>query len=116
MTFDSDFQEAVSAEMKSVADRCGLRPDRSLRAHHREFRKVVEASDVVLEVLDARDPLGCRCLQVEEAVLTSGANKKLILVLNKIGEESLSPPSLPLFLPLSLSFSLSPLSLSLSLS
>lgn len=46
---------------------------------------MVEASDVVLEVLDARDPLGCRCLQVEEAVLTSGANKKLILILNKIG-------------------------------
>ncbi len=46
---------------------------------------MVEASDVVLEVLDARDPLGCRCVQVEQAVLDSGSNKKLILVLNKIG-------------------------------
>ncbi|CAF4642121.1 unnamed protein product, partial [Rotaria magnacalcarata] len=27
---------------------------------------------------------GCRCPQVEEAVLTSGKNKKLILLLNKI--------------------------------
>ena len=25
---------------------------------------MVETADMVLEVLDARDPLGCRCLQV----------------------------------------------------
>ncbi|XP_065910056.1 guanine nucleotide-binding protein-like 3 homolog [Dysidea avara] len=53
-------------------------------AYQKEFRKVVDASDVILEVLDARDPLGCRCPQVEKAVLDAGSNKKLILVLNKI--------------------------------
>ncbi|MEJ1276625.1 guanine nucleotide binding protein-like 3 (nucleolar) [Cricetulus griseus] len=47
-----------------------------------EPHQVIEASDVVLEVLDARDPLGCRCPQVEEAIVQSG-HKKLILVLNK---------------------------------
>ena len=26
--------------------------------------QVVDAADVVLQVLDARDPLGCRCPQV----------------------------------------------------
>uniref|UniRef100_A0A672VBN4 Guanine nucleotide-binding protein-like 3 n=1 Tax=Strigops habroptila TaxID=2489341 RepID=A0A672VBN4_STRHB len=46
--------------------------------------KVIEASDVVLEVLDARDPMGCRCPQLEEAVTCSGGGKKLVLVLNKI--------------------------------
>lgn len=50
--------------------------------------QVVEASDVILEVLDARDPLGCRCPQVEQAVIQSGTNKKIVLVLNKIGELS----------------------------
>ncbi|KAM8758715.1 guanine nucleotide-binding protein-like 3 [Rhynchonycteris naso] len=47
-----------------------------------ELKKVIEASDVVLEVLDARDPLGCRCPQVEE-VIVRGGQKRLVLVLNK---------------------------------
>ncbi|KAF7659761.1 hypothetical protein LDENG_00293220 [Lucifuga dentata] len=49
-----------------------------------ELNKVIDASDVVLEVLDARDPMGCRCPQLEEAVLQREGNKKLLLVLNKI--------------------------------
>ena len=42
--------------------------DGSRKAYYREFKRVVELSDVVLEVLDARDPLGCRCPQVCSAV------------------------------------------------
>ncbi|CAN9512347.1 unnamed protein product [Ophioblennius macclurei] len=49
-----------------------------------ELNKVINASDVVIEVLDARDPLGTRCPQLEEAVLQTGGKKKLLLVLNKI--------------------------------
>ncbi|XP_055016149.1 guanine nucleotide-binding protein-like 3 [Boleophthalmus pectinirostris] len=47
-----------------------------------ELNKVIDASDVIIEVLDARDPLGCRCPQLEETVLQK--NKKLIFLLNKI--------------------------------
>ncbi|NXP59474.1 GNL3 protein, partial [Chloropsis cyanopogon] len=56
----------------------------SKKSFCRELMKVLEASDVVLEVLDARDPMGCRCPQLEQAVTCSGGSKKLLLVLNKI--------------------------------
>lgn len=59
--------------------------DSSKRAFMREFKKVMESSDVILEVLDARDPLGCRCFQAERAVVaSSGGSKRIVLVLNKV--------------------------------
>lgn len=59
--------------------------DNSKKAYYREFRKVLESADVILEVLDARDPLGTRTRSVERMVMDSGLDKKIILVLNKIG-------------------------------
>lgn len=56
----------------------------SKRFRCRELNKVIEASDVIIELLDARDPLGCRCPELEEAVLKHESKKKLIFVLNKI--------------------------------
>jgi nuclear GTP-binding protein len=58
-------------------------PDASRRAFYREFRRVVELSDVVIQVLDARDPEGCRCRDVERLVRASGAHKRVVLLLNK---------------------------------
>ncbi|KAL0383710.1 UNVERIFIED_CONTAM: Guanine nucleotide-binding protein-like NSN1 [Sesamum calycinum] len=58
--------------------------DHSERAFYKELVKVVEASDVILEVLDARDPLGTRCGDMEKMVMKSGADKHLVLLLNKI--------------------------------
>ncbi|KAF4794073.1 guanine nucleotide-binding protein-like 3-like protein [Turdus rufiventris] len=53
----------------------------SLRQFGRELRKVLTASDVVLEVLDARDPQGCRSPRLEGALRP---HQRLVLVLNKI--------------------------------
>lgn len=58
--------------------------DHSERAFYKELVKVIEASDVILEVLDARDPLGTRCIDMEKMVLKSGPEKHLVLLLNKI--------------------------------
>ncbi|CAN0188753.1 unnamed protein product [Lampetra planeri] len=44
--------------------------------------QVLGLADVVLLVLDARDPLGCRCPQLEQTVLEAG--KPLVFLLNKI--------------------------------
>lgn len=59
--------------------------DSSKRAFMKEFKKVVDSSDVILEVLDARDPLGCRCFEAEKTIMAkSGGNKRIVLVLNKV--------------------------------
>ena len=72
--------EAASEVVGAVKEK-GV-TDRSAKAYYREFKKVIEAADVILEVLDARDPLGSRCKEVEDAVV-AGGGKRLVMVLNK---------------------------------
>lgn len=60
--------------------------DDSKRAYYKEFKKVVEAADVILQVLDVRDPMGCRSKHIEELIMNAGSNKRIILILNKIGK------------------------------
>ncbi|KAJ9059655.1 nuclear GTP-binding protein nug1 [Entomophthora muscae] len=57
--------------------------DNSRKAYFKEFKKVLDGADVLLEVLDARDPLGCRTRNIERLILND-PNKRVILVLNKI--------------------------------
>ncbi|XP_024312304.1 guanine nucleotide-binding protein-like NSN1 isoform X3 [Brachypodium distachyon] len=58
--------------------------DHSERAFYKELVKVIEASDVILEVLDARDPLGTRCIDMEKMVRKTDPTKRIVLLLNKI--------------------------------
>jgi len=73
------FDSQMDVESSAASLGCS---DKSAKAYYREFRKVVTAADVVLEVLDARDPMGSRCREVEQAVVGAG-DKRLVLVLNK---------------------------------
>jgi len=60
-------------------------PDSSRKAFDKIFKQVLEAADVILYVLDARDPEGTRSREVERQVMAADAgSKRLILVLNKI--------------------------------
>ncbi|KAF9908402.1 GTPase required for pre-60S ribosomal subunit nuclear export and maturation [Linnemannia zychae] len=48
-----------------------------------ELYKVIDSSDVVIHVLDARDPMGTRCASVEYHIKKEARHKQLIFVLNK---------------------------------
>ena len=48
-----------------------------------ELYKVIDSSDVIIHVLDARDPLGTRCKSVEQYLKNDAPHKHLIYVLNK---------------------------------
>ncbi|OAA64879.1 nucleolar GTP-binding protein 2 [Cordyceps fumosorosea ARSEF 2679] len=63
----------------------------SRKTYDKVFKKVVDEADVVLYVIDARDPEGTRSREVERSILAAAAatGKRLILVLNKI---DLVPP------------------------
>jgi ribosome biogenesis GTPase A len=37
----------------------------SRRAFYKELKKVIDTADVVLQILDARDPEGCRSPEIE---------------------------------------------------
>ncbi|KAM6177196.1 guanine nucleotide-binding protein-like 3 isoform 2-T2 [Erethizon dorsatum] len=74
--------ESVEEFEQSKTKRAKLTKQNPKTVHCQELKKVIEVSDILLEVLDARDPLGCRCPQVEEVIVKSG-HKKLVLVLNK---------------------------------
>ncbi len=50
------------------------------RAYFRQLKQVIKSADVILEILDARDPEGCRARLVERSLLSVDANKKIILV------------------------------------
>jgi len=51
----------------------------------------VDASDVLIQVLDIRDPLGTRCTHLEDHIKKNCPNKHMVLVLNKV---DLVPPSI----------------------
>ncbi|KAJ5895112.1 Nucleolar GTP-binding protein 2 [Penicillium taxi] len=48
-----------------------------------ELYKVIDSSDVVIHVLDARDPIGTRCRSVEKYIREEAPHKHLVFVLNK---------------------------------
>lgn len=48
-----------------------------------ELYKVIDSSDVILHILDARDPFGTMCESVLEYVKKEKAHKQVVLILNK---------------------------------
>lgn len=64
--------------------------DTSLRAFSKLYKSVVQDSDIILYLLDARDPNGTRSREIEREIASADdGSKRLVLILNKI---DLVPP------------------------
>ncbi|KAL1749232.1 NUC091 domain-containing protein [Schizophyllum fasciatum] len=48
-----------------------------------ELYKVIDSSDVILHILDARDPLGTMCESILEFIKKEKSHKQVVLVINK---------------------------------
>lgn len=88
----SSLAAEITSANDSAADDAGPSSNRNktkeqIRKHYlRTLHKVIDESDIVVLVLDARDPEGCRSRLVEEEVRRrEGEGKRLVFVLNKIG-------------------------------
>ncbi|KAK8095515.1 uncharacterized protein PG998_002143 [Apiospora kogelbergensis] len=82
---ESDDDEAGGADLPG--------PDSSRRQYDKVFKTVIEQADVVLYVLDARDPEGTRSREVERTVMAAASGgKRLMLILNKV--DLIPPPVL----------------------
>ena len=69
-------EEKIGPEMKY------MKAGQSKRIYG-ELLKVIDASDVLCEILDARDPLGTRCSYLENFVKKNCPHKHIIYILNK---------------------------------
>ena len=78
----ANFQfKSVEKEMSDGAVAAG---QQSRRAYLRELKKVIDTADVLLQVLDARDPVASRIHPSIEDIIMSRSDKRMVLVLNKI--------------------------------
>ena len=77
-------RQGPDSDMPQKSDGTKAAGQQSRRAYLRELKKVVDTADVILQVLDARDPISSRIHKnVEDAILCK-ADKRMVLVLNKI--------------------------------
>ncbi|KAF7456579.1 guanine nucleotide-binding protein-like 3 [Cryptosporidium felis] len=78
--FEASKLELEELNSKTLGDPTSS--DSSRKAFLRDLRRLIEESDVVLEILDARDPIGFRNIELERSIVSQG--KRLVLVLSKI--------------------------------
>lgn len=76
-----EFEEEEESESEEKEKKSSLGQN-SRRSFLGELRKIVDNADVLLHVLDARDPMGTRSTAIEDMVL-SHHGKKMVYVLNK---------------------------------
>jgi nuclear GTP-binding protein len=90
---DEDDFERFDLEDDEGTTGINVKKESSRRAFDKVYKSVVDSADVVLYVLDARDPDGTRSKEVERMVMAAdGGSKRMIFILNKI--DLIPPPVL----------------------
>ena len=74
--------DVLEAEQETMISEEVFRKGTSKRIWQ-ELYKVVDSSDIIVEVIDARDPMGTRCIPLERELKKNRSNKHLILLMNK---------------------------------
>jgi nuclear GTP-binding protein len=82
-TLDEEANESLDEDSEDEDDDVGG-VSSSLKLHAKSLKEVIGKSDIIVQVLDARDPEGTRSRKIEREVVQVHG-KKLVLVLNKIG-------------------------------
>ncbi|KAL9188796.1 hypothetical protein ACHAXT_007174 [Thalassiosira profunda] len=82
--FDAKQGTAATVDADGVRTVSTNHGQSSRRAYLRSLKQVIDSSDVILQVLDARDPLGTRVHPAIESGILSHFDKRMVLVLNKI--------------------------------
>lgn len=83
----SSLEEMKNKAIKEAKEEKPLKFDKIKGQSHRiwnELYKVIDSSDVIIHVLDARDPLGTKCNRIEELIKSKAQHKHLVYVLNKV--------------------------------
>ncbi|KAI2732736.1 hypothetical protein CBS147332_1875 [Penicillium roqueforti] len=96
---DEDLEEGATIDESAspLVNSKSYSKESSRRQFDKVFKQVTDNADVVLYVLDARDPEGTRSKDIErEIMMADGGNKRLILILNKI--DLVPPPVLKAWL------------------
>lgn len=81
--FDEKVREMDEDEEYSMANKDSIFSKGQSRRIWNELYKVIDSSDVVIHVLDARDPEGTRCRIIEHYIKKEAPHKHLIFVMNK---------------------------------
>ena len=85
---DTDDDDA--SDDSGAANETSVGQASSRKTYDKVFKHVVDQADVVLYVLDARDPEGTRSREVERSIMAAASGgKRLILIVNKV---DLVPP------------------------